>query len=79
MYFEIFIGMSFFQQAKVAKDMMKGMNPGQIRDLMKMAKENQGMIEEQIIKAVRKELNKMELPTRQEFEALKQELERLRG
>lgn len=71
--------MAFFQQAKAAKDMMRGMNPQQIRDLMKMAKENQGMIEEQIAKAVRKEIHKLELPTRQEFEALKAELERMRG
>lgn len=63
--------MSFFQQARMAREMMKGMNPGQMKDLMKMARDNQGLIEEQMRKAVRKEIEAMRLPTREEFEALK--------
>ncbi len=58
----------------MAKDMMKGLGPDQMRHMMKMAKENQGMIEEQISKAVRKEIEKMNLPTREEFESLKRQL-----
>lgn len=64
--------MSFFDQARMAKDMMKNMDPGQLKEMMKLARDNQGVIEEQIRKAVRKEIEAMNLPSREEFEQLRQ-------
>ena len=53
-------------QFKMASDMMKGMNPDQIKQLMEQAKNSQKMLDEQIRKAVDEEIKKRDLISREE-------------
>ena len=46
--------MGMFDQMKAAGGMLKGMDPGQIKDLMSQAKESQKMMNDHIDKAVAK-------------------------
>ena len=53
-------------QFKMASDMMKGMNPDQIKQLMEQAKNSQKMLDEQIRKVVDEEIKKRDLISREE-------------
>ena len=55
-----------FDQFKMAADMMKGMSPEQIKQLMEQAKNSQQMIDEQIRKVVDEEIKKRDLISRKE-------------
>ena len=50
-----------FDQFKIAADMMKGMSPEQIKQLMEQAKNSQQMIDDQIRKVVDEEIKKNEI------------------
>ena len=53
-------------QFKMAADMMKGMSPEQIKQLMEQAKNSQQMIDDQIRKVVDEEIKKRDLISRKE-------------
>jgi len=55
-----------FDQFKIAADMMKGMSPEQIKQLMEQAKNSQQMIDDQIRKVVDEEIKKRDLISRKE-------------
>ena len=55
-----------FDQFKMAADMMKGMSPEQIKQLMEQAKNSQQMIDDQIRKVVDEEIKKRDLISRKE-------------
>lgn len=59
-----------FEQLKLAKDLLKNINPSDLPKLMEQAKESQKAMEEMVRKIVKEELQKLNLPTRQEFERL---------
>ena len=69
--------MSFFDQAKLATNMMKNMNPSEIRDLMKQAKEAKKQMDQQVEESVEKTLRSMDVVSREEFDELKERLETL--
>ena len=58
--------MGMFDQFKIAADMMKGMSPEQIKQLMEQAKNSQQMIDDQIRKVVDEEIKKRDLISRKE-------------
>lgn len=62
--------MSIFGQLKGAQEMLKGMSPDQIKDLLEKAKEQQGMIEEVIRKEVDKIVKERGLVSREEVERM---------
>ena len=55
-----------FDQFKIVADMMKGMSPEQIKQLMEQAKNSQQMIDDQIRKVVDEEIKKRDLISRKE-------------
>ena len=55
-----------FDQFKMAADMMKGMSPEQIKQLMEQAKNSQQMIGDQIRKVVDEEIKKRDLISHKE-------------
>jgi len=63
--------MSFLKQAKMAKQVLAGMSPSEMKELLKTARENKDLINQEIRSIVREELAKLNLPTREEFEELK--------
>ena len=58
--------MGMFDQFKIVADMMKGMSPEQIKQLMEQAKNSQQMIDDQIRKVVDEEIKKRDLISRKE-------------
>lgn len=62
--------MGFFNQFKMASDMLKGMSPEQIQQMMEQAKESQKMLDEQIRKIVDEEIKKRGLVSREEIEKI---------
>jgi len=54
-------------QFKMAADMMKGMSPDQIKQLMEQAKNSQKMLEDQIKRVVDEEIKKRDLMSREEI------------
>ena len=58
--------MGMFDQFKMAADMMKGMSPDQIKQLMEQAKNSQKMLEDQIKRVVDEEIKKRDLISREE-------------
>ena len=59
-----------FDQFKMAADMMKGMSPDQIKQLMEQAKNSQKMLEDQIKRVVDEEIKKRDLISREEVMGL---------
>ena len=57
-------------QFKMAADMMKGMSPDQIKQLMEQAKNSQKMLEDQIKRVVDEEIKKRDLISREEVMGL---------
>jgi len=55
-----------FDQFKMAADMMKGMSPDQIKQLMEQAKNSQKVLEDQIKRVVDEEIKKRDLISREE-------------
>ena len=62
--------MGFFDQAKLAANMMKNMDPSQMKELMEQAKEHQKMMDEQIRRLVKEEIASQGLMTRKEVEEM---------
>jgi nitrogen regulatory protein PII-like uncharacterized protein len=62
--------MSIFGQLKGAQEMLKGMSPDQIRDLLEKAKESKGMMEEVIREEVEKAIRARNLVSREEVERM---------
>jgi len=62
--------MSIFGQLKGAQEMLKGMSPEQIKDLMQQAKESQGMMEDIVRKEVDKAVQAKGLVSREEVEKM---------
>ncbi|MFH1188433.1 MAG: hypothetical protein V1652_01140 [bacterium] len=58
--------MGILNQFKGAADMMKNMDPQQMREMMAQAKEAQKMLDAQIKKAVEEEIKKRGLVSREE-------------
>ena len=58
--------MGILDQLKGAGDMLKGMNPDQIKDLLEKAKESKGMMDTFIAEAVEKEIALRGLVSRDE-------------
>ncbi|MDP2676822.1 MAG: hypothetical protein Q8O83_04010 [bacterium] len=50
--------MGLFDQAKLAANMMKNMDPSQMKELLEQAKESQKLLEEQIKKIIDEEVKK---------------------
>jgi hypothetical protein len=65
-----------FEQIKIAKELLKNINPSDLPKLMEQASQSQKVIEEMIRKIVRQELEKLNLPTRQEIEEIKANLKK---
>lgn len=55
-------------QMKMAKKMMAGMSPGEIKDMMQQAKESKNMFDKQILEAVEAEIKRRDLVSRDEVE-----------
>ncbi len=62
--------MSIFGQLKGAQEMLKGMSPDQIKDLLEKAKESKGMMEEVIREEVEKAIRARNLVSREEVERM---------
>lgn len=62
--------MGIFNQMKVASDMLKGMSPEQIQQLMEQAKESQKMLGDQIKKILDEEIRNRGLVSREEVERM---------
>lgn len=58
--------MGIFDQFKQASEMLKGMSPEQIKDMMAQAKEQKAMMEEVIRKGVEDEIKKKNLISKDE-------------
>ncbi len=58
--------MGIFDQFKAASDMLKGMSPEQIKNLMEQAKEQKTLMEDTIRKSVEEEIKKRGLISRDE-------------
>jgi sialic acid synthase SpsE len=65
--------MGIFDQFKMAGDLMKNMNPGQIKELMEQAKESQRMLDSQIRKIVEEEIKSRGLISKSEVEKMVEE------
>lgn len=59
-----------FDQFKMAADMMKGMSPDQISQLMKQAEASKKMLEETVKKVLEEELKKRNLVSKEEVELM---------
>lgn len=62
--------MGLFDQAKVAANIMKNMDPSQMKEMMAQAKDAQKMLEEQIKRIVEEEIKKRNLVSREEVEEI---------
>jgi len=62
--------MSMFDQFKMASEMMKNMNSGQINEFAKRAGESKNMLEDTIRELVEKEIQKRDLISRSEVEKM---------
>ena len=62
--------MGLFDQAKLAANMMKNMDPSQMKELVEQAKESQKMLDGQIRKIVQEEIKNAGLITRKEVEEM---------
>lgn len=62
--------MGFFDQAKMAAEIMKGMSPSEIQDMMKHARDAKKTLDEQIQRAIREEILKQHLVSRGEVEEM---------
>lgn len=62
--------MGILNQLKGAGDMLKGMSPEQIRELMEKAKESKAMMEDLIRDEVEKAIREKDLVSREEVERL---------
>jgi ferritin-like protein len=62
--------MSIFGQLKGAQEMLKGMSPDQIKDLLEKAKESKGMMEDVIREEVEKAIKARNLVSREEVERM---------
>jgi len=62
--------MGIFDQFKTAQEIMKGMSPEQIQQLMKQASESKKMMEEMVKKLVEEEIKKRNLVSRAEAEEM---------
>lgn len=65
--------MGIFDQFKMAGDLMKNMNPGQLKELMEQAKESQKMLDSQIRKIVEEEIKNRGLVSKSEVEKMLRE------
>lgn len=59
-----------FDQFKMASEMMKGMSPDQISQLMKQAQDSKKALEDTVRKLVEEEIKSKDLVTRTEVEAM---------
>lgn len=62
--------MGIFNQMKGAADMMKNMDPKQMKEMLEQAKEAQKMLEGQIKKIVDEEIKKRDLLSREDAERM---------
>ncbi|OGY58976.1 MAG: hypothetical protein A3H06_00960 [Candidatus Colwellbacteria bacterium RIFCSPLOWO2_12_FULL_44_13] len=62
--------MGMFDQFKAASEMMKGMSPEQIKELMDQAKGAKDMMREEIKKGVEEEIKKREFISREEVQKM---------
>lgn len=51
--------MGFFDQAKLLSNLIKNMDPSQMKELMEQAKQSQKMMEEMVRRIVKEELDKV--------------------
>lgn len=59
-----------FDQMKMAKKMMAGMSPSEIKDLMKQAQESKNMFDKQIEEALDRKIKELGLISRDEVEQM---------
>ena len=64
--------MGIFDQLGAAKDMLKGMSPDQISQLMKQAQDSKAMMEDMVRKLVEAEIKRRDLVTREEVQKMLQ-------
>lgn len=57
-----------FDQFKMMSEMMKGMDPNQLKELMKQAEGSKKAIEDMVRLAVKEEIQKQELISRKDLE-----------
>ena len=62
--------MGFFDQAKLAANMMKNMDPSQIKEMVAQAKEAQKILEDQIKRIVDEEIKKRNLVSMEEVQKI---------
>jgi BMFP domain-containing protein YqiC len=62
--------MGMFDQFKAASEMMKGMSPDQLQQLMKQAQDSKKMLEDTVRQLVDAELKKRDLVSRAEVERM---------
>ena len=62
--------MGMFDQMKMATEMMKNMDPAQMKELMEQAQKSQGVIADNIRKIVDEEITKRGLVSRAEVEKM---------
>ncbi len=62
--------MGMLDQFKMASEMMKGMSPDQIKEMMQQAQESKKMIEDIVRKIVAEEVEKRGLVSRSEVEKM---------
>lgn len=62
--------MGMFDNIKAAKEMMKNMDPNQMKDLMSQAQNYKGQMEEMIKKAVADEIKRLDLVSRAEVQKM---------
>lgn len=62
--------MGLFDQTRIAANLMKNMSPSQMKELMEQARESQNMMEQQISRIVQEEIQKRNLVSREELEAI---------
>jgi len=57
-----------FDQFKMMSEMMKGMDPSQVRELMKQAEGSKKAIEDMVRSVVKEEIQKQELVSKKDLE-----------
>lgn len=62
--------MGMFDQLKAASDMMKNMEPGKMKELMKQAEDTKRMLEDLVKKLVDEEIKKRDLVSRDEVKKM---------
>lgn len=58
--------MGFFDNAKLAADLMKNMSPSEMKELLAQAKNGQKALEDSVRKLVEEEIKKRDLVSREE-------------